>query len=123
MIAFGMYLVHGPVLWIWGDRVYAAVGRPRDRAGKSPTAPASQRIPNWINVIPVPDVGPAGFELNIFAVQLVLLPLTLWMGAVVSKLVVLPTMIVSNRLLRSRQDTEPATAVVMEKGKEAKLPR
>jgi len=123
MIAFGMYLIHGPVLWVCGDRVYAAIGSPRDRVGKSPTAPASGRIPNWINVMPLPVIGPEAFQLHIFAAQLILLPLTLWMGALVSKLVVLPTMIMSNRLLRSRQDVEPMISVVTEKEKEAKLPR
>ena len=44
-ISFGIYLVHGPLIWTVGDRIYAAVGRPRI------TAP--DRIPEWIDILPL----------------------------------------------------------------------
>lgn len=83
-------------MWTAGDRLYAAVGRPRRTA--------ETRIPSWIDLYPMSDHGPLGLELNAIAPHLVLLPLTLWLGAVVTKLVDLPSARLSRSLFRQRSE-------------------
>jgi peptidoglycan/LPS O-acetylase OafA/YrhL len=77
-IAFALYLVHGPVLWILGDRLYAATGWAREAH--------HEHIPNWIDKFPLSKSGPLGFELSFWVPQLILLPVTLWISQVVTKL-------------------------------------
>lgn len=96
-VSFGFYLVHGPVMWIVGDRLIAVVGRPRRTA--------ESRIPGWINLLPLPDAGPLGLELNALVPHLILLPLTLWLGGVVTKLIDLPSVRLSKWLFKQRSDT------------------
>lgn len=76
-ISFGMYLVHGPILWTVGDRVYSAVGLTREFSPKY--------VPGWIDLFPLPG-GPFGFEISYWAAQCILLPLTMYMAGVVNKL-------------------------------------
>lgn len=78
-ISFAFYLVHGPVLWILGDRLYAATGLLRE--GHSMTVHA------WINRFPLPRFGPFGLELNFVIPHILLLPLTLWLAEIVTKTV------------------------------------
>ena len=77
-VSFGFYLVHGPVLWSLGDRVYAATGRVRD--GHSIVCP------QWVNRFAFPSWGPFGMEVNYLAAHLILLPVTVWLADVVTKL-------------------------------------
>lgn len=79
-ICFGLYLVHGPVLWTLGARVYAAVGRVNSRAAKD--------LPEWwINLLPLPDLGPLGLEVNYIAAQAILLPISIWLAGIAQKLI------------------------------------
>jgi peptidoglycan/LPS O-acetylase OafA/YrhL len=78
-ISFAFYLVHGPVLWILGDRLYAAVGFVRDSH--------YENCPWWINRLPLPNAGPLGLEVNFLVANLVLLPLTIWLAEVTTRLV------------------------------------
>ncbi|KAL2408010.1 hypothetical protein ABEF95_001384 [Exophiala dermatitidis] len=71
-ISFAFYLVHGPVLWTLGGRLYAATGLWSDWQ--------LTEIPGWINRVPLPYVGPWGLELNFLVPQLILLPVTLWLA-------------------------------------------
>lgn len=77
-ISFGFYLVHGPVLWALGDRLYAATGRILDNH--------LEIVPGWINLFPFPRWGPFGLEINYLIPHLILLPFTLWLAEVVTKL-------------------------------------
>ncbi|EZF69192.1 hypothetical protein H105_08336 [Trichophyton soudanense CBS 452.61] len=77
-VSFALYLVHGPVLWILGDRLYSAVGWVKDSHHKT--------IPGWVNRFPLPTNGPLGLEVGFLAPQLILLPLTLWLAEIVTKL-------------------------------------
>src|SRR6202000_426710 len=43
-VSFAFYLVHGPLLWSLGDRVYAAVGWSKESHATI--------IPKWINLLP-----------------------------------------------------------------------
>ena len=83
-ISFSLYLVHGPVLWSIGDRIYAAVGRIHEGQ--------IANIPSWMNAMPLPDWGPFGFELNYLVPHLILLPLTFWVSEVVTKLIDEPSL-------------------------------
>ncbi|KAF8859825.1 hypothetical protein BDZ45DRAFT_589198 [Acephala macrosclerotiorum] len=77
-ICFALYLVHGPVLWTLGDRLYQAVGWYREEH--------LQYTPSWINIYPLSQTGPLGLEISFLAPHLILLPLTLWLAEVVTKL-------------------------------------
>jgi peptidoglycan/LPS O-acetylase OafA/YrhL len=77
-VSFGFYLVHGPVLWSLGDRVYAMVGRVRDEH--------STVCPEWINRFAFPSWGPFGLEMNYLLAHLILLPVTLWLAELVTVL-------------------------------------
>lgn len=77
-ISFGFYLIHGPVLWSLGDRLYAASGRIRpEHIGV---------VPGWINLLPLPGYGPFGLELNFLVPQLILLAVTLWLAELATKI-------------------------------------
>jgi len=77
-ISFALYLVHGPIIWTLGDRLYAAVGWYK-------TAHETY-IPGWVNIFPLNKNGPLGLEMAFFGPQLILLPLTLWCAEVATKL-------------------------------------
>ncbi|KUJ23949.1 uncharacterized protein LY89DRAFT_7720 [Mollisia scopiformis] len=77
-ISFALYLVHGPVLWTLGDRLYQAVGWYREEH--------LAHTPSWINFFPLSQAGPLGLEISFLAPHLILLPLTLWVAEVVTKL-------------------------------------
>lgn len=78
-ISFALYLIHGPILWSLGDRIYAAVGW-----SKESHAPV---IPQWINWFPLPKTGPFGLELSFLLPQMILLPVTLWLADVATRLI------------------------------------
>ena len=76
-ISYSLYLVHGPVLWTIGDRLYCAVGYTR----KTQFLP----LQGWIDAFPLSKAGPLGFEPAILLPQLILIPLTFWVAEVVTK--------------------------------------
>ncbi|KAH7075097.1 acyltransferase family-domain-containing protein [Paraphoma chrysanthemicola] len=87
-ISFALYLVHGLVIWTVGDRLNAAVGlvRPEHKEG----------IPGWIGKFPISQSGPLGLELAFWLPQLVILPFTLYLAEVVTKLVDEPSVKFTN---------------------------
>lgn len=82
-------------MWTIGDRIYAAVGRPNFAA--------EDRIPDWINCFPISDGGPVGLEINTIVPHIILLPLTLWMAVVVTKLVDAPSVKLSKYLFGQKK--------------------
>lgn len=82
-ISFGLYLVHGPVLRVLGDRVYAAVGWVNESN--------VVHIPGWANLMPLPRTSPMGLEFSWIVPQLILLPATLWIADLVTRLVDKPS--------------------------------
>lgn len=81
-ISYALYLVHGPILWIIGDRLYAATGWSRDSHVNG--------IPGWIDIFPLSKAGPLGFEMSFLVPQLILLPFTLWLADMVTRFVDTP---------------------------------
>ncbi|KAK3203689.1 hypothetical protein GRF29_106g310463 [Pseudopithomyces chartarum] len=77
-ISFALYLVHGPILWLLADRLYAAVGLPRDEH--------KEKIPQWVDKFPLSKKGPMGLELAFWAPQLIIIPVNLWAAEVVTRL-------------------------------------
>ena len=83
-ISYALYLVHGPVLWTLGDRLYLATGWVRDVH--------KQALPWWVNRLPISKTGPLGMELSFIAPHLILLPFTLWMAEIVMKWIDTPSL-------------------------------
>jgi peptidoglycan/LPS O-acetylase OafA/YrhL len=82
-ISYALYLVHGPILLIIGDRIYVSVGWVREIHELG--------IPQWINILPLPKFGPFGMEFSFLLPQLILVPFTFWIAEIVTKLVDEPT--------------------------------
>jgi peptidoglycan/LPS O-acetylase OafA/YrhL len=78
-ISFALYLIHGPILWTIGDRIYLAVGWYREVHTK--------HLPQWINLFPLSHSGPLGLELSFLVPHLIILPITLWTAELVTKLI------------------------------------
>ena len=76
-VSFSLYLVHGPVLWTLGDRLYAAVGWPKDSRTKN--------IPDWVDIFILPKTGPMGLEISFLLPHLILLPVTFYVAEVVTR--------------------------------------
>ena len=76
-ISYALYLVHGPVIWTLGDRVYAAVGWVRQAH--------PQGIPGWVNAFPLSKEGPLGIDFAFLASQLILFPVTFWLAEMVTR--------------------------------------
>jgi peptidoglycan/LPS O-acetylase OafA/YrhL len=103
-ISFGLYLVHGPVLWSLGDRIYAAVGCVREGH--------TSATPGWINLAPFSDWGPFGLEINYLAAQLILLPFTIWLADLVTRAIDEPSVKFSQYLLKRASSSASALPVV-----------
>ena len=88
-ISFALYLVHGVVIWVLADRLYAAVGFKKG---------GHTHIPQWVNKFPLAMNGPMGFELAFWAVQLINIPATFYFAEVVTKLFDEPSVRFSNWL-------------------------
>lgn len=82
-ISYAFYLIHGPVMWTLGDRLYVAVGWYRDSHKTG--------IPGWVNLFPLSKAGPFGFELSFLLPHIIILPVTLWLAEVVTRTVDKPT--------------------------------
>ncbi|PMD42204.1 hypothetical protein L207DRAFT_527140 [Hyaloscypha variabilis F] len=77
-ISFALYLVHGPILWVIGDRLYVAAGWVREVH--------VTELPGWCNILPLPKWGPYGLEVAFLLPHLILLPLTLWAAECATRL-------------------------------------
>ncbi|KAK0622585.1 acyltransferase family-domain-containing protein [Immersiella caudata] len=77
-LSFALYLVHGPVLWTLGDRMYALAGWENDAR--------KEHIPGWLGKFPLPQIGPKGLEVAFLLPNLVLLPVTFYCAEVVTRM-------------------------------------
>jgi peptidoglycan/LPS O-acetylase OafA/YrhL len=78
-ISYSFYLVHGPVLWTLGDRLYSLVGYAHQ--------PQFLGIPQWVNKFPLSKAGPLGLEPSFLAPALIVLPVTLWLAEIVTRVI------------------------------------
>jgi peptidoglycan/LPS O-acetylase OafA/YrhL len=99
-ISFSLYLVHGPVLWTLGDRLYAAVGWPKDSRFLN--------IPQWINLFPLPKNGPLGLEIAFLVPHLILLPVTFYLAEVVTRAFDEPSVRFPQWLYKTTSASRPA---------------
>jgi peptidoglycan/LPS O-acetylase OafA/YrhL len=100
-ISFSLYLVHGPVLLLLGDRLYSAVGWVRPY-------PRDQRmLASWLNIFPLPMAGPFGLEISFLLPHLILLPFTIWVADVVTRTVDDPALRISARLYKMALGESP----------------
>lgn len=79
-VSYALYLVHGPILWTLGDRVYTAVGW----AGSNGLDQFTE-LAWWVNRFPLPMAGPLGLEVAFLLPHVVLLPVTLWVAEAVTR--------------------------------------
>lgn len=77
-ISFSLYLVHGPIIWTLGDRLYVAAGWYKQAH--------EANIPAWVDWFPLPKGGPLGLEPAFLLPHIILLPLTLWLAEIATKL-------------------------------------
>ncbi|KXX74585.1 hypothetical protein MMYC01_209453 [Madurella mycetomatis] len=96
-ISFALYLVHGPILYSIGDRLYAAAGWHRALAD------GDDKLVGWHNIFPLPMNGPMGLELALWIPNIILLPLTLWTADFVTRMVDEPAVRFSAWLYRCIQ--------------------
>jgi len=75
-ISYMFYLIHGPILWTIGDRLYAATGWVNFTHAIT--------CPGWAEAFPLPKWGPFGLEVSYIVPQLILFPLTLWAGEILT---------------------------------------
>ncbi|KAK6063134.1 acyltransferase [Seiridium cupressi] len=78
-ISYALYLVHAPILWTIGDRLYTAVGWH--------TGGQLQNLSSWVDKMPLPKTGPLGLEVAFLLPQIVLLPITIWAAEIVTRFI------------------------------------
>lgn len=94
-ISYSLYLVHGPILCTLGDRLYTMVGWIRqDDTNKLMLA-------SYLNVFPLPKVGPMGLEISFLLPHIILFPVTFWVADVVTRTVDEPAVRIANWLYKS----------------------
>lgn len=103
-ISFALYLVHGLMIWIVGDRLFAASGLMR---------PAyKDNLPGWIGKFPLPKGGPMGLELAFWVPQFILIPANFYVAEIVTKVIDEPSVKLANwayrRTMAPSQPTQPA---------------
>ena len=67
-VSYALYLVHGPVLWTVGDRLYQSIGL---------TAQDQDSALPWAKKMALPRAGPLGLEASLLMAQILLLPVTM----------------------------------------------
>ncbi|KAI4862842.1 acyltransferase family-domain-containing protein [Hypoxylon rubiginosum] len=92
-ISFSLYLVHGPILWTLGDRLYTATGWYGEAE--------SVHLSRWVNRFPLPKTGPLGLELSFLAPHIILLPLTIYSAEVITRLIDQPSVRFAQWLYRN----------------------
>lgn len=99
-VSFALYLVHGIVIWVIADRLYAVVGLTRPVH--------AQGIPGWVDKFSLSKKGPKGLEPAFWLSQLVILPVTLYVAEVVTKLIDEPSVKLTNWLFKSTLAEPPS---------------
>lgn len=104
-ISYALYLVHGPILWTLGDRIYTAVGWHG--------AEQLKNLAGWVDRAPLPKAGPLGLEVAFLLPQVVLLPVTIWVAEIVTRLVDEPSVRFAQWLYRRTLPGVPDRTVII----------
>ncbi|ORY70891.1 acyltransferase family-domain-containing protein [Pseudomassariella vexata] len=99
-ISFALYLVHGPVLWTIGDRLYTSTGWHQETQ--------LINLHHWANKMELPKAGPLGMELSFLVPHFVLFPLTIWVAEIVTRLVDEPSVKFAQWLYQRMLPAAPA---------------
>lgn len=99
-ISYALYLVHGPVLFSIGARLYSATG--------FANLECAENIPQWVDAFPLSKNGPLGFELAFWVPQIILLPITLYAAELVTKIFDEQSVKISTWLYQRTLDAPPA---------------
>ncbi|KAK8054532.1 hypothetical protein PG994_009599 [Apiospora phragmitis] len=78
-ISYSLYLVHGPILWTLGDRFYTAVGWHQEAQ--------LTHLNHWADKAKLPKTGPLGLEVAFLLPHIILLPLTIWLAEIVTRVI------------------------------------
>jgi peptidoglycan/LPS O-acetylase OafA/YrhL len=97
-ISYAFYLLHGPICWTIGDRMYRAVG-----FGKPSLDGPMPEVTWWDNKFLLPMWGITGVELAFILPNLVLLPLTLWAGEMGTRFIDQPSVKFASWLFKLTQ--------------------
>lgn len=95
-VSYALYLVHGPVLWTLGDRLYCAVG-----LGGSIGKEQLENIPWWVNRLPLPKTGPLGLEIAFLLPHIILLPVSFWCAEMVTRYIDEPAVRFAQKMYRA----------------------
>ncbi|RMZ82801.1 hypothetical protein DV738_g1602, partial [Chaetothyriales sp. CBS 135597] len=106
-ISFAFYLIHGPLLWSLGDRLYAATGFGR--------ASHALALPGWLNRFPLPKSKPFGLELAFLVPQIILIPVNFWAGEILTTFVDDPTIKFTQWLYTTAIGLEPGETATNKK--------
>lgn len=101
-ISYALYLVHGPIIWMLGDRLYAAAGFSYPDRQKN--------IPGWIDLFPLPKTSPSGLEVAFLVPHIILLPLTLYTAEIVTRAFDEPSVRIPQWLYKKTQGRPSAAA-------------
>lgn len=103
-ISYALYLIHGPVLWTVGDRLYLATGWKR---------PAQmEHIPHWADKLKLPSAGPFCLEVSFLLPHIILLPATLCLADLVTRMVDQPAVRFAGWLYRKTLPNGPSKCVI-----------
>lgn len=98
-ISYALYMVHGPVLWTLGERLYAAAGWVTDEH--------LEHIPAWCNKLHLPRTGPLGLEISFLLPHVILLPVTFGLAEIVTRMVDTPSVKVAAWFYRRTLEDVP----------------
>lgn len=93
-ISYSLYLVHGPVMRVFADTLYAAVG------WKERRLVVHSRLEALEGVLSLPSWGPLGMEIAFLVPQVLLIPLTFGLANFVTWAIDKPTIKLSRWLYR-----------------------
>jgi peptidoglycan/LPS O-acetylase OafA/YrhL len=98
-ISYALYMMHGPVLWVLGDRIYCAVGWVIDEH--------KTFFPGWVDRFPLPRTSPVGLELAFLVPHIILLPLTIFVSDLVTRAIDTPSVQFANWLYKQTLPEAP----------------
>ncbi|KAM5350073.1 hypothetical protein ACJ41O_006578 [Fusarium nematophilum] len=98
-VSFALYMVHGPVIAVLGERLYLAAGWQNDEL--------MQNIPQWANKLALPRAGPFGLEISYVMPHLILVPVTFGLADIAMRYIDTPSVRFASWLYKKMMVEEP----------------